>query len=132
MGSAAPGSSMPEEHRQKLVIAFRQLSDYQVLWKWETEEMEDLPPNVKLSKWLPQQDILGHSGCRLFISHGGLLSTQEAIYHSVPVLGMPIAADQMLNIKNTERSGAGLSLPWDELTPGLAVEKIRQLIETKT
>jgi hypothetical protein len=26
-----------------------------VLWKWETEHMEDKPDNVMLSKWLPQQ-----------------------------------------------------------------------------
>ena len=30
-----------------------------MLWKWHEETMKDLPPNVKLSKWLPQQDLLG-------------------------------------------------------------------------
>ena len=31
-----------------------------VLWKWHKETMDGLPSNVKLSKWLPQQDLLGN------------------------------------------------------------------------
>ena len=33
--------------------------EQRVLWKTDEETMDDLPPNVRLSKWLPQQDILG-------------------------------------------------------------------------
>lgn len=29
-----------------------------VLWKWE-KEFTGLPANIKISKWFPQQDILG-------------------------------------------------------------------------
>jgi glucuronosyltransferase len=49
---------MPEEYRKVFVNVFSRLKQ-RVIWKWETETMPDLPPNVKLSKWLPQQDILG-------------------------------------------------------------------------
>lgn len=41
------------------MFVFRQLPQ-RILWKWEVdEEMPDLPSNVKLARWLPQQDILG-------------------------------------------------------------------------
>jgi hypothetical protein len=63
MGSFVQGSAMPETMRQSLVQAFSKLKQ-RVLWKYETEEMTDLPPNVKLSKWLPQQDVLGHPRIR--------------------------------------------------------------------
>jgi len=53
------GSAMPESKRKALLAVFSKLKQ-KVLWKWETEEMPDLPKNVKLSKWLPQQDVLGH------------------------------------------------------------------------
>jgi len=63
MGSIIKASDMQEEKRKTLLSAFANLTQ-KVLWKWETEEMADLPKNVKLSKWLPQQDVLGHSKIR--------------------------------------------------------------------
>jgi len=62
-GSIVKGKNMLEEYRQIFVNVFGKLKQ-RVLWKWETEEMADLPSNVKLSKWIPQQDILGHPKIR--------------------------------------------------------------------
>jgi glucuronosyltransferase len=64
MGSALKGNMMPEKKRQIFLKAFSKLKQ-KVLWKFETETMTDLPKNVKLSKWLPQQDLLGHPKIRL-------------------------------------------------------------------
>ncbi|XP_069936414.1 UDP-glucosyltransferase 2-like [Cherax quadricarinatus] len=58
LGSAVTPSSMPEEYRTTLVQVFASLKQ-RVLWKWDQDTMYDLPPNVRLGKWLPQQDILG-------------------------------------------------------------------------
>lgn len=60
MGSSVKAANMPEHLRRMLVQSFGRLP-YRVLWKWEgnQSEMRDLPPNVKLSRWLPQQDVLG-------------------------------------------------------------------------
>lgn len=62
MGSSVKAANMPEHLRLMLVQTFARLP-YHVLWKWEggTAGMHDLPPNVKLGRWLPQQDILGKS-----------------------------------------------------------------------
>ena len=84
-GSVLESSKMSEENRIKLVTAFGKLKQ-RVIWKWETETMPDLPSNVKLSKWLPQQDILGHPKLRLFVTHGGQSSFQEALCHKKPVV----------------------------------------------
>lgn len=60
MGSSVKAANMPEHLRRLLVQAFARLP-HRVLWKWEGNpgDMRDLPPNVKLSRWLPQQDVLG-------------------------------------------------------------------------
>lgn len=80
MGSALKGSNMPEEKRKLFFNVFAKLK-HQVLWKWETEKMSNLPSNVMLSKWFPQQDLLGHKDIKIFITHCGGGSTEEAIYH---------------------------------------------------
>lgn len=59
---------------------------------------------------------LAHSNVKVFISHGGLLSTIETVYHGVPILGIPIFADQKMNIAVAARKGYAVSLPFGELT----------------
>ena len=58
---------------------------------------------------------LGHPNLRLFISHGGLLGTQEAIYHSVPMLGLPVVNDQLRNMVKLVKEGVAFSLLWEEI-----------------
>jgi glucuronosyltransferase len=73
-------------------------------------------------------DLPGHKNIKLFITHGGLLSTQEATYHGVPVVGVPIGADQMLNMKKTEIEGAGLTLEWANLSADKIYDAIKRVI----
>ncbi|CAG7734507.1 unnamed protein product, partial [Allacma fusca] len=76
------------------------------------KDLEDFVSGAKdgLSKWLPVQDILAHPNTKLFITHGGLLSTQEAIYHGVPLVGIPLFTDQDLNINRYVSAGLAVSL----------------------
>jgi len=57
-GTVLLGSTLPKEIVQKFSNVFSKLKQ-RVLWKHETESIEGLPSNVKLSKWFPQQDLLG-------------------------------------------------------------------------
>ncbi|KAK8730233.1 hypothetical protein OTU49_008164 [Cherax quadricarinatus] len=107
--------SLTHRYRTILVQVFASLKQ-RVLWKWDKDTMDDLPPNVRLGKWLPQQDILGDPRLRLFITHGGLLSTLESMYHGVSVLGIPVFADQQSNMIKVQRDGWGKVLFWDQLT----------------
>ena len=77
--------------------AFRNLKQ-NVLWKFEDDSLTDVPPNVKILKWAPQNDILAHPNVILFISHGGLFGTSESLYHGVPLLLIPFFADQQVVI----------------------------------
>lgn len=53
---------------------------------------------------------------KLFITHGGLLSTIEAVVRGVPMVGIPVLADQKMNMENAQSSGYGLSVHFDNVT----------------
>lgn len=57
-----------------------------------------------------------HRNIRLFITHAGLFSLQEATYFGVPVLGMPVFGDQMSNIAQAELEGWSRQLKWVDLS----------------
>ena len=44
----------------------------------------DIPSNVYISDWLPQNDLLGHPGVQVFVTHCGNNGQFEALYHGVP------------------------------------------------
>uniref|UniRef100_A0A0K8SR35 UDP-glucuronosyltransferase n=2 Tax=Lygus hesperus TaxID=30085 RepID=A0A0K8SR35_LYGHE len=89
-----------------------------VLWKWKNGT--DIPkidaPNVVVSTWFPQQDILAHKNTKLFITHGGLLSMSEAVNYGVPLVGIAIFGDQPKNIVRMTTAGYGVGLKFDNLT----------------
>lgn len=70
----------------------------------------------------------GHPNARLFISHGGLIGLQEAIYHAVPVLGLPFGNDQRTNIVKAQKEGYLIKLDWDAITEETLYETIQKLI----
>ncbi|EDV93630.1 UDP-glycosyltransferase UGT5 [Drosophila grimshawi] len=109
MGSNIKSSDFPAPTRQVLLQVFGSLKQ-RILWKFELEQLDDLPENVLISKWFPQPDILAHPNVKLFITHGGLLSTIESIYFGKPVLGLPVFYDQHLNVERAKQAGYGLVL----------------------
>ncbi|CAG7719565.1 unnamed protein product [Allacma fusca] len=128
LGSVVQTDQIPDSVRQSFVNVFSRLKQ-RVIWKWNSGQMDNLPPNVRVSKWLPQQDILGHPNIRVFMTHGGLLSTQEAAYHGVPLLGMPVFVDQDLNMHQAEDGGYALTLEILEITEEKLESLLRELID---
>lgn len=58
MGSVLKGANMPKEKIGIFLNAFSKIKQ-NVLWKFEDDDLPGKPENVKISKWLPQSDILG-------------------------------------------------------------------------
>ncbi|CAL8107618.1 unnamed protein product [Orchesella dallaii] len=127
LGSIIRTKNMPPEVRQKFLNVFAKLKQL-VIWKWDNENETDLPANVVVRKWLPQQDILDHPNIKLFITHGGLLSTQESVFYGVPLLGAPLYVDQDLNMKQAENLGQGLTLEITDFTEESLEDKITTII----
>lgn len=126
LGSHIPATGMALQKRAQFLKAFARLKQ-RVLWKFE-EDVPGRPPNVLIRQWAPQQDLLGHPKIKVFITHGGQLSVQEAIYHGVPMLGMPVMADQLSNIKNVVEKGLGEEINYDELDENDIYDKLLRLI----
>lgn len=100
-----------------------------VLCKWEeTNLTNNYYKNIIFDKWLPQNDILAHHNVKLFISHAGLLSIIETIYHGKPILAIPIFGDQKTNAAEAVNSGYALSLSFSELTEEKLVKTINELL----
>ncbi|KAL0868324.1 hypothetical protein ABMA27_007848 [Loxostege sticticalis] len=108
MGSMIKSSSMPEEVKKGFLDTLGSLKQT-VIWKFE-EMLPNRPKNVHIVKWAPQQSILAHPNCILFISHGGLLSTSEALHYGVPIIGMPMFADQFINVDRAVKKGFALGV----------------------
>lgn len=87
-----------------------------VLMKWENDTMPGKPKNVKIAKWLPQASILSHPNMHIFITHGGIHGTTEAVFNAVPVLGTPLFADQYYHLRMIETSGMGINIDVDTVT----------------
>ncbi|KAJ0172132.1 hypothetical protein K1T71_012105 [Dendrolimus kikuchii] len=103
MGSNLKSKDMPEDMKRDILNVFGELNQT-VLWKFE-EVMTGLPKNVHILKWAPQPSILSHPNCVLFITHGGLLSTTETIHFGVPIIGIPVFADQFINVNVAVQKG---------------------------
>ncbi|CAG7727488.1 unnamed protein product, partial [Allacma fusca] len=114
-GSAAKISKAPEEFRSMFYKSLEN-SRLRFIWKYEGERTSDIPPNVFVKNWMPQQAILAHPKIKAFLTHGGLLGMQEAVWHGVPLLAMPIFAEQDYNAMRVQRTQRGLMLDPNTLT----------------
>ncbi|XP_023937909.1 UDP-glucosyltransferase 2 [Bicyclus anynana] len=126
MGSVLKSAALPEQTRKDLVKMFSELP-YTVLWKFE-EKMEGLPKNLHIRPWMPQSSILSHPNVKVFITHGGLLSTLESLQFGVPVIAVPVFGDQPSNARRSVRAGHALMVPFHP--PDMAADLKVALHET--
>jgi UDP:flavonoid glycosyltransferase YjiC (YdhE family) len=71
-----------------------------------------LPPNVRVERWVPQHRILARAGA--VVCHGGYGSVLGALARGVPVVALPIFADdQWRNARRVADVGAGIALDDD-------------------
>ncbi|XP_032792429.2 UDP-glycosyltransferase UGT5 [Daphnia magna] len=127
LGSMIKATSIPSVTLQTFLKVFSEIPQ-RVIWKWEGEVPEDTPPNVVMADWLPQQDLLGHPNAKLFMTHGGMLGIQEAIYHAVPLIGFPFCNDQNSNMAMAIKQGFGLKIDWDRIDEDLLYNTIITII----
>ncbi|PSN39981.1 hypothetical protein C0J52_20368, partial [Blattella germanica] len=125
-GSNVHSARMPKKKIQAFLDAFAQLPQ-KVLWKWESDRPPSASINIRFQKWFPQQEILAHKNMKLFITHCGLQSLQEAVYNAVPIVAIPFFADQIFNAKKVEREKIGVQMSILHLTKDGLLNSINKI-----
>ncbi|KAK6014716.1 glycosyltransferase family 28 protein [Ostertagia ostertagi] len=130
-GSVAAAHKMPEEWKTIFLETFKELSNYQFLVRYDSDDLKgNLSENVHLFQWLPQSDILQHPNTKAFITHGGYNSVQEAIsLGGVPLISIPLFGDQPKNARLAEHHGFGLVLNRAELSVSTLTKAIHEVVQ---
>ncbi|XP_016895440.1 UDP-glucuronosyltransferase-like [Cynoglossus semilaevis] len=123
-------SKMPAEIAKQFLEAFRQIPQ-RVLWRYTGVPLENVPENVKLMKWLPQNDLLGHPKAKVFMTHGGTHGIYEGICNGVPMLMFPLFGDQGENVRRFVARGVALSLNIHDVTSDELVTALNTIVQDK-
>uniref|UniRef100_A0A3P8VZH1 UDP-glucuronosyltransferase n=1 Tax=Cynoglossus semilaevis TaxID=244447 RepID=A0A3P8VZH1_CYNSE len=117
---------LPPDLANEIATVFAKLPQ-KVIWRYKGVRPETLGNNTLLIDWIPQNDLLGHPKIKLFVSHGGTNGIYEAIYHGVPIVGIPVVFDQADNLSRLRARGAATVIDMsnlDEETFGTAVQEV--------
>uniref|UniRef100_A0A182KCZ4 Uncharacterized protein n=1 Tax=Anopheles christyi TaxID=43041 RepID=A0A182KCZ4_9DIPT len=125
-GTNVQSEMLGTEVNRQLLELFSSMPDYGFIWKHANADGLIMPPNVLMTSWVPQSAVLANGRTRLLVSHGGLLSLQEAAWYGVPVIGVPFFADQFSNVRRIELAGIGIGIPSTQLN----AETLKQAMVT--
>ncbi|KAG4070815.1 hypothetical protein HA402_011041 [Bradysia odoriphaga] len=126
LGTNVRSADLSDEKLSIFLNKFKSIKQ-KVVWKFETD-LPNKPDNVFVSKWLPQNDILAHPNIKVFISHCGKGGVTEAKYHGVPVLGIPLFAEQLGNIDVLVAEEWALKIPFGNLNKTIFSKSLDEII----
>ncbi|XP_050679315.1 UDP-glycosyltransferase UGT5-like [Leptidea sinapis] len=126
LGTILQSTAIPDSVKRELLNGFSQLKET-VIWKFETE-ISNLPNNVHVVSWAPQRSILAHPNTKLFITHGGLLSTFEVLRFGVPIIGIPMFGDQFINVNRAVRKGFAKRFDLGQEPVNVLIDHIKEIL----
>ncbi|KAG1971175.1 UDP glucuronosyltransferase 5 family, polypeptide G2 [Pimephales promelas] len=124
-------AGLPRKIMEAIASAFAHIPQ-KVVWRFIGDRPSSLGNNTLLLEWIPQNDLLGHPKTRAFVAHGGTNGLYEAIYHGVPVLGLPLLFDQPDNIVRLQARGAARMLDAATCTSEEFLEALSDILENPT
>ncbi|XP_042559879.1 UDP-glucuronosyltransferase 2A1-like [Clupea harengus] len=120
-------AELPSDISEEIAAAFAQLPQ-KVIWRHKGAKPSSLGNNTLLVDWIPQNDLLGHPKTKVFVAHGGTNGVQEAIYHGIPIVGLPIVFDQPDNLSRMVARGTAKVLDIATLDRAVFVEALRAVL----
>ena len=101
-------ANLSQEITEKLMTAFLQLRPMKVVFRINVTSPDT--ESILTSLWLPQNSVLGHRNCQVFVTHCGLNGQYQGLYHAVPMLGLPMFYDQFEVANNMVLKGFGINM----------------------
>jgi MGT family glycosyltransferase len=94
--------------------------------KAQISDLGVIPKNFIVKNYVPQTDVLKYT--KLFITHGGMNSTNEGLYYGVPLIVIPQSADQPIIAGQVVNIGAGIKLQMQSLTANQLREAVDHVL----
>ncbi|XP_063314814.1 UDP-glucuronosyltransferase 2A1-like isoform X1 [Pelobates fuscus] len=123
--------NLTEERSNIIAAALSQLPQ-KVIWRYSGKKPDTLGENTYMFEWIPQNDLLGHPKTKAFITHGGTNGIYEAIYHGVPMVGIPLFADQPDNMVHMKTKGMAVMLDFIKMETQDLVDAVNAVINNPT
>lgn len=86
-----------------------------------------VPDNVTVVSWIPQVEVL--AAASLFVTHGGFNSTKEALSLGVPLVVIPLGADQYYTAERVQAIGLGLTVDSEEPAVDTIRDRARRVLD---
>ncbi|XP_041119748.1 UDP-glucuronosyltransferase 1-2-like [Polyodon spathula] len=120
-------SEMPLEKVNQFAEALGKIPQ-KVIWRLTGPTPGNLSANIKLMKWLPQNDLLAHPKARVFMTHGGTHGIYEGICNAIPMVMLPLFGDQADNVLRVASQGAGVVLNIHDMTSQSLLDALNTVI----
>uniref|UniRef100_A0A158P8Y4 glucuronosyltransferase n=1 Tax=Angiostrongylus cantonensis TaxID=6313 RepID=A0A158P8Y4_ANGCA len=130
-GFTAQWAKAPQRIKDIYLSAFKAYPKVQFIWQYDGTPFNAVPSNVFTQAWLPQQDLLGHPKCRAHITHGGMNSVIESVWHGVPTIGVPLTVAGHDNLLRISARGAGILIPKAESSAEKLIWALREIRKNK-
>ncbi|XP_018409090.1 PREDICTED: UDP-glucuronosyltransferase 2A1-like isoform X3 [Nanorana parkeri] len=123
--------NLTEDRNNVIAAALSQLPQ-KVIWRYSGKKPDTLGENTVIYDWIPQNDLLGHPKTKAFITHGGTNGIYEAIYHGIPMVGIPLFADQPDNMIHMKTKGMAVIVDINKMKSQDLVDAVNTVINNPT
>ncbi|GMS85171.1 hypothetical protein PENTCL1PPCAC_7346, partial [Pristionchus entomophagus] len=132
-GSLAETENLSHVHLKTFLDAFSKFPEYTFIWKFHAEKDKHVQlfsnyKNVHAVRWLPQYALLKHPKTLAFVSHCGANSVVEAASLGVPLIALPLFADQHYNGAAMLKKGSTVLLRKSNLSEAAIVEAVHKVL----
>ena len=92
----------------------------------DIKQFKEIPKNFSIFTYVPQTQLL--TDVDIFITHGGLNSTQEGLLSGIPIIVIPQRYDQFDNARRVEQLEAGIFLDKNKITVDVLKNAVNDIV----